>query len=228
MTTPERGAYQRDVTLNPRLSSLRIDPGDYGRTRVAPKALSIAVDIDDVVFPWYDRAHAACVAAGITGGVTPTTWSPHEEYEVTNEVWWEALATATLSGTLYSGDPYPGAIEALWRLDAAGHFIHLVTARSTHRLIAPEVAASIREQTVLWVTANHLPHETLTFSKDKTVVPADISVDDNIGNYDALDKAGHYPYLVNRPWNELTDGDQRRRVNSLTDFAAIVLGKDRP
>jgi hypothetical protein len=188
--------------------------------------LALCVDIDDVIFPWYDRAHAACEAAGITNGVTPCTWVPHEEYGCTKEEWWQALGWATHSGDLYRGEPYPGAVQALWRLEAAGHHINLVTARGTHELIAPATRLSIHAQTRAWLHEHHIPYDTLTFSKDKTVVPADFSVDDNIGNYDALEAAGHYPYLVNRPWN-IDDGDRRRRVDSLAEFASQIIGDPR-
>jgi hypothetical protein len=37
----------------------------------------IGLDIDDVLFPWTDRAHAAAEAAGITNGAAITQWSFH-------------------------------------------------------------------------------------------------------------------------------------------------------
>ena len=197
---------------------------DYG---IAPlihtdSPLSIVIDIDDVLFPWYDNAHRVCEAAGLTNGVIPKTWQVFEEYGCTAEQWWATLREATVDGSLYLGDPYPGAVNALWRLEAAGHHLHLVTARGTHTP-DPELRGLIEAATHRWVAEWHLPYDSLTFSADKTVVPADFGVDDNVGNYDALERAGVASFLVNRSWNEPHD-DGRRRVDSLAAFAAIILG----
>lgn len=190
--------------------------------------LSIAVDIDDVLFPWYDNAHRASQAAGIAPeGITPVTWQPYDEYDCTAEQWWEVLRAATYDGTLYLGDPYPGAIGALWEFERAGHAIHLVTARGTHKSLDPEVKGLIEAATVRWLAEHHAPYDSLTFSHDKTIVPADYAVDDNINNYDALEAAGVAVWLIDQPWNrDGADKQVRRRVNSLSEFADIVLAKE--
>lgn len=219
------GLHRKEDPGKPRLANLDIKPGEEDRR--ARAALSIVVDLDDVLFPWYDRAHAACVAAGITNGVEPKTWQPYEEYGCSNEQWWAALRIATHSGDLYEGSPFPGAVHGLWRLESAGHFIHLVTARGTHRSIDSETRELIQMFTSHWLSEWHVPYDSLTFSKDKTVVPADVSIDDNIENYDALVAAGHGPFLLDRPWNQAPDPKAampRRRVDSFADFANIILG----
>lgn len=200
---------------------------DYGlEALVQPGVpLSIVVDIDDVLFPWYASAHRVCQEVGLAPeGVTPTSWEVYDEYGCTPEQWWAALRNATLDGSLYLGDPYEGAVAALWRLEQAGHHLHLVTARGTHTE-DPMLAEVIQAATVRWVAEHFIPHDTLTFSRDKTVVPADFAVDDNVGNYDALAAAGVVSFLVNQPWNQPAD-DGRRRVDSLAAFAAIILGED--
>lgn len=184
--------------------------------------LSIVVDIDDVLFPWYDTAHRICQEAGLANGVTPRTWEVYAEYGCTRERWWATLKDATIDGTLYLGDPYPDSVGALWRLERAGHQLHLVTARGTHTDDL-ELRSLIEAATHRWIGEWHIPYDSLTFSKDKTVVPADYAVDDNVSNYDALEKAGAVSFLVNRTWNEPHD-DGRRRVDSLAAFAAIILG----
>jgi hypothetical protein len=207
-------------------SPTAIEP-DYriSQILVRQQPLSIVVDIDDVLFPWYATAHRICQEVGLAPeGVTPTTWNVWKDYGCEPEQWWAALRDATLDGSLYLGEPYEGAIGGLWRLEAAGHHLHLVTARGTHTE-DPELAGLIQAATVRWVAEHFIPHDTLTFSKDKTVVPADFAVDDNLANYDALEAAGVVSFLVNRPWNAPT-GDGRRRVDSLAAFAAIILGED--
>lgn len=181
--------------------------------------MRIGVDIDDVLFPWYDQAHVACTAAGITNGITPTSWYVHESYGCTLEEWIAALSAATLDGSLYRGDPYPGAVDALERLKAAGHTIHLVTARGLL-----QHGELIKAHTYRWV-ADHLAHvvDSLTFSKDKTVVPVDVFIDDNVKNYDAVEAAGIECWLIDRPWNQDT-GDGRWRFSSFAEYADDLLG----
>ena len=44
------------------------------------------------------------------------------------------------------------------------------------------------------------------------------------GNYDALHDAGVDVRLFNRPWNHVEDfGDFRKRVNSLDEFAWLIV-----
>jgi len=176
--------------------------------------MKVGVDIDDVLFPWYDKAHAACVAAGIANGVEPTTWSPHEEYGRTLQEWLDVLEAVTLDGTLYTGKPYPGAVEALGRLHDAGHSIHLVTARGflAHGHL-------IREHTVQWLAEYAIPHDTLTFSKDKTIVTTDIFADDSERNIEALIAAGISCVLIDAPHNHHVE---HYRVPGIAEFVDVV------
>lgn len=179
-------------------------------------SLRVGVDIDDVIFPWYARAHQLCVKAGITNGVSPTTWSPHEEYGCTLQDWLDVMECGTLDDTLYSGAPYPGAIDALWRLRGAGHSIHLVTARGFFVL-----GRMIREQTINWLDDYGVPHDTLTFTKDKTIVRADVFVDDSAKNVAELVAAGMSTWMVNQPHN--ATAIHSPRVNHVSEFVDAIL-----
>lgn len=178
--------------------------------------MRIGVDIDDVLFPWYDKAHAACLAAGITNGVEPSTWTPSDEYGCTLQDWLDALEVATLDGSLYRGAPYPGAVDALDRLRAAGHSIHLVTARGF--LVHGDL---IRRHTVEWVAEYRVPHDTLTFSKDKTIVRADVFVDDSEKNIRELNAAGIPCCMVDAAHNRHVEHDWR--VASIAEFVDGLL-----
>jgi phosphoglycolate phosphatase-like HAD superfamily hydrolase len=182
------------------------------------KSLRVGVDIDDCIFPWYARAHRLCVAAGVANGVNPTTWSPHEEYGCTLQDWLDVMAKGTLDGSLYSGPPYPGATDALRHLRDAGHSIHLVTARGFFQL-----GYLIREQTINWLEEYSVPHDTLTFAKDKTIVRADVFVDDSAKNVAALVAAGVPTWMVNQPHNAHVVHDLR--VDHVSEFVdAILIG----
>jgi hypothetical protein len=180
------------------------------------KSLRVGVDVDDVLFPWYDNAHQLCVNAKITNGVNPTTWSPHEEYGCTMQAWLDVLEEGTLDGALYAGPPYLGAIDALWRLQNAGHSIHLVTARGFFVL-----GHLIREQTVNWLADYDVPHDTLTFAKDKTIVRTDVFVDDSAKNVAALTAAGVQTWMVNQPHNAAAV--HHLRVDHVSEFVDAVL-----
>lgn len=180
--------------------------------------MRIGVDIDDVLFPWYEKAHQACVDAGITNGVQPTTWSPHEEYGCTAQDWFDVLEEATLNGSLYSGPPYLGAVDALWRLQNAGHTIHLITARGFFVF-----GDLIREQTIEWLEHHDVPHDSLTFSQDKTAIPVDVFIDDSAKNCAALVAAGVRTFMVNQPHN--THADHELRVDHICEFVDQILAE---
>lgn len=179
--------------------------------------MRIGYDFDDIVFPWYDRAHQHCVEAGITNGVEPTTWTPYEEYGVTLEQWLEVLEQGTLAGTLTGrGRPYPGAVQELRKVKTLGHEIIIVTARGYFKH-----GHRIKAQTKRWLKTWKVPYDELYFTKDKASVALDMMVDDNVGNYDMLVAAGVETYLLNRPWNQ-RPGDDRIRIDTLEQYTAKI------
>lgn len=111
--------------------------------------MKLMIDIDDVLFPWWDTAHAICEAAGITNGVVPSSWTCHEDYGCTIEEWLEVLAVATRDGRLYAGAPYPGAVDDSWKnvqaLTAAGVPTWLVDAPHNQDADHPTRVPSIVE-----------------------------------------------------------------------------------
>lgn len=181
-------------------------------------SLRIGIDIDDVLTGWYAKAHEISMDAGITNGKTPTSWAPFNEYGCADQEWFDALALATLDGRLYSTEPYEGAIEALQRLMDAGHSVHLVTARGflTHGDL-------IREQTVQWLAEHGIPHDTLTFSKRKSVVRTDYFIDDSEKNVKELAamKDGPIVYLLDQPHNQHFYWP--RRIESVSEFVDEIL-----
>lgn len=178
-------------------------------------ALRIGVDIDDVLYPWYDSAHRACEQAGITNGVTPTSWAPFTEYGCTDQAWFDTLLAAGIE--VYVGAPLDGAVEALARLQEHGHEVHLVTARGgfTNGL-------QIKAWTIEWLDAWQVPHDALHFCRAKDVVQVDAFVDDRPQHCDELERAGVPTWLVDRPYNR--EHDHPRRVQHVGEFVDAVLG----
>jgi hypothetical protein len=185
--------------------------------------LDIGVDVDEPLFPWYERAHEASIKFGLTdGSFMPTSWAPHEEYAarhgraVTVEDWWAALAAAL--DWMYDAPPQPEAADAIARLRAAGHRVHLITARGTRD---SAICETIQKHTWNWLLDYRVPADSLTFSKDKTVRHTDYFVDDSADNWVSLVKAGTRAYLFDAPWNAHVV--TRFRVNSVSEFADIIL-----
>lgn len=158
---------------------------------------AVGVDVDDVLYGWFDAAHRLSEAAGITGGVVPTSWAPYEDYGCSAEDWHAVLAEGAVSGELYHDDPLPDVVESLRALKDAGHTVHLVTARG---LLTN--GHLIREHTVRWLHNHQVPHDTLTFSKDKSIVRTDYFIDDNLDNIRSVVPHVKRAYLIDRPWNQ--------------------------
>lgn len=178
----------------------------------------IGVDIDDVLFPWADTAHMLCERAGITNGRMYDSWQMWESYGCTKKDWLNAVKGMVLDGYYVTRHPMPGALESMERLKQAGHTIHLVTARGKFAL-----GAQIRTATIEWLDKFQVPHDTLTFSPDKTVLPTDFFIEDNVDNYDALWAAGTQTVLVNRPHNACDDPPPRWRADNIADATDQVL-----
>lgn len=178
--------------------------------------MRILVDIDDVLFPWFHNAHTLCEEAGITNGITPSQWECWLDYGCTMDTWLQVMEAGTLDGRLYGGDPYPGAVNALQALHDAGHSLHLVTARGffAHGDL-------IRAHTVEWLATNAIPHDSLTFSKDKTFARVDVAIDDSVKNVVALEAAGVPTCLMDAPHNR--KHSHRWRVTSVVHFAQQLL-----
>ena len=144
------------------------------------------------------------------------TWDWFLEWE-TKEQFCQNLHDSVDAGFMYwQGELYEATIKQnLLDLRAAGHTIHIVTARTFGLSKCPEKA------TRHFFKENDLVYDTLTISKDKTAIKTDLFIEDNLTNYDLLEAAGVTSYLVNRPYN--LQNDTRRRVNSVDEFTRLIL-----
>lgn len=180
-------------------------------------------DIDDVIYPWFDKAHEACVLAGLGKAekVKPTSWYPYEEYGCTDQEWFDVLALVTENGWLYGHDLEPGALDIMIELDRLGVEQHIVTARGfmAH-------GEKIREQTHAMLERFLVPHASVTFTRDKGKAALELglthAIDDNVGNYMAISEVGVDTYLRDRPWNQSHIVPASRRITDLAQFARVI------
>lgn len=100
-------------------------------------------------------------------------------------------------------------------LRAAGHTNHLITYRFSG------ISQCSRAATEYFYGKMGIEFDSITYSKDKTVVPTDVFLEDSVDNYDALEATGTISFLVNRPYNQLNDA--RRRVNSVDEYTNLIL-----
>lgn len=88
------------------------------------------------------------------------------------------------------GHPIPDSVEVLTRLKEKGHTIHLATDRF--------VGDYAQYNTAFWLRQNFIPYDSLTFTKDKTILNVDIFLDDKPDNVRALLNSGTRAYLLDR------------------------------
>lgn len=187
-------------------------------------ALDIMIDIDDVIVPWFETVDRRCRDAWGDHHPPCRAWDMAAHYGVTREEWEEIVISATADGLYTTTEPLPGSVEALRRLMWAGHRLHIVTARGFFAN-----SENIRAWTKEYLNHFAVPHETLTFAKNKPAAQRDLGVtfdyaiDDGVHNFEALSEAGVPTYLHTAPHNSTYVAPPGRRVDSLWEFADIIL-----
>lgn len=181
----------------------------------------VGFDLDDVAYPWTEKAHALCVEAGITNGRPVKSWRCWEDYGCEREVWAEVIQAATVTGELYLEPPILAAHQAIDELIKWGHEVHLITARATGGW--PNEGL-VRYLTEYWLRYWSIPYTSLTFASDKPEVCKTLGVthfiDDGVHNYEALDAAGVEVWLMDAPHNQ--DATVDRRLFSPLEFVDVV------
>lgn len=177
--------------------------------------LRIGVDLDGVVYDFVDsfRRYLVGIGHALDALPEPNVWEMWEAWGMGKDEWLAHFSAGIESGEIFgSGAPYRGAAEVLDNLSLAGHAIHIVTHRNVH----PDAIGL----TAKWLDRHDIWHDTLTFSADKTVVPCDIFIEDNIDNARALDVAGTCAVLMDRAWNQNAPGI--KRVSNWGEFQKMV------
>ena len=190
--------------------------------RVGHWTYDLMIDIDDVIFPLVDSIHEEAHKAGLHDNSEPVrAWEAYLQYGCPPERYWALWIKFAADGGYLNTPPIPGRVEALRQLHLDGHRIHLVTARG---FMAN--AENIRAWTPQWLEEFAVPHQTLTFIKDKVAAQAELSlefdfaVDDAVHNLEALSSAGIVTFLMNHTHNETYRTPFR--IPDLWEFARIV------
>lgn len=179
--------------------------------------LNVGFDVDGVLYDFRKSHSDFEVARGNAHcalDLAADEWDYFAGWGMTLDEWLASYAEGVNAGhVLWAGGTLPGAKEAFDAIRAQGHRIHLVTDRS--------IGDDPQEATFAWLQANGLEPDSVTFSRDKTVVETDIFIEDRLENADALNAAGTLCYLINRPWNACDD--DRPRVDTLAEFVERVM-----
>lgn len=181
--------------------------------------MRIGFDVDGVIYRFTKAYHLWLNKnrrMSLDPEVEALTWDWFSEWESPEEFVMN-LHDGVDSGELYwEGELYePTIAQNLLDLRAAGHTIHIVTARLFG------IRECSRVATQHFFDTHGLVYDTMTIAKDKTIVPTDLFLEDHVRNYHDLEMAGVTSYLVNRPYNLFSD--DRRRVNTVDEFTKLIL-----
>lgn len=174
----------------------------------------IMYDYDDIVVAMVPALHRKAHEMGLHDNSQEflATWHGHKQYDCDEEVWWSVFDELMADGWYYNTPAIPGVVEGMHRLKAAGHRIHILTARGFMKH-----AEEIRKATYKNIEQLELPVDTITFNKNKVQgmidalggwTPPDarpsfhFALDDGPHNYEHLDDAGVNVYLQELPHNE--------------------------
>ncbi len=136
-------------------------------------------------------------------------------WEMTTQEFLQHCGDAVDAGYMFlDGEPIEGALEALQTLKDEGHSIHIVT----HRNFGSKSEANTME----WLRKYNVPHDTVTFAQDKSVVDCDIFLDDYDRTILGLIEAGRHAVVFNRPWNQIIKLAEVPRVSAWDEFVDYV------
>lgn len=191
--------------------------------------IKVGIDYDEPLFPWYDYAHDASVAAGLTTQEQPppTSWDPHSHYGCSIDDWYEALNQEVLKGAdgMYGRPLKPGVVDDLRRLYTKGYDVHIITARGSFGAFGER----IKRLTVQQLIRENVPYMKLHFAPDKHQVIKDLGVnymlDDRPKHYMEAESAGAETYLLDERWNQDFWVPASRRLYTLRQYVDLIIDK---
>lgn len=185
--------------------------------------MKIGIDLDGPLYPFEYCLWDWCVQQGHRSGPIPktTTWNFFEEPGWDGDLEWYKKMTAEASEAghlFYSQEPHKGSVEGLHALRELGHTLHIMTYR---------IFPGAINNTDRWLAKHHVPFDSLSFTKDKTIVPVHMMIEDNVDNAILLEYAGVLPVIVDRPWNQHWNGTrvgdrEDPNCDEWSEFVALV------
>ena len=200
------------------------------------QGMMINVDLDGVVYDFTEAMREAFdyrfgQAMLDRGEPTPThwpdpwTWELDESWPVERQTVMEVMQAEILDRKLFRyGHAIDGAIEGLREIQAMGHHIRIVTAKTFNDPYTTQIA---RASTLGWLYDNDVPHNTLAFSdsRGKESYRAAVVIDDKPKLTDWVQPQA-LNVLMDQPWNrtiETFPSDLRfARCRSWSDIVEMV------
>ena len=159
-----------------------------------PTVVRLAIDIDSTLHDYWSQL--AEVVERRHGVELP--YSEQRTWEITAlepEQLRACVEETHCEHYVLAAEPYPGAVEAVRRWKAAGHFVHITSHRAT----------AARAATARWLERIGLPYDDLHCSYDKisrcVELEIDVLVDDSPVNLVRAAEAGITPATILHPWN---------------------------
>ena len=182
--------------------------------------MDIGVDVDDVLFPFVDRLRDWFAAAGVLPEAAmpaPTRYDFADEWGLGDLEWVEWCHQAADDGLFVTGPPLPGAQAGWAALRAAGHRLHVVTARAFGS--APAAA------TETWLAAWGFDADSLHLTSAKHLVACDVFIDDSPAMIEQLIGHGRRAVIADCAWNRHLPGAWER-VDGLAGLAELLTAGD--
>ncbi len=185
--------------------------------------MDVLLDVDGVLYP-FPEVFTPYVAAELGRDLVldTTRWAFYEEWGVDYEGFVDLVTRGVAARRLWwVGLPYEDVPGALDRLRAAGHRLHLVTARD---ITDAEVAMAATNH---WIAEHGLHVESVNLAQDKPTVlarlglrpEACVAVDDGPQHVEAWHRAGVFAVVLDR-WG--TYHGDLRAVPDLAAFADLL------
>jgi hypothetical protein len=147
----------------------------------------IGIDLDSCVYPFPEvfRSYAGLEAR------PARQWNFFEDDGYTEPQFLAVFEEGVDAGYIFAvGDPIVGSVEALQDLRRQGHTIHIVTDRFVGKLSHANTEA--------WLARWGIEYNSLTYTRDKTILRLDAAIDDKPEHVNRLRLAGCHAYLLDR------------------------------
>lgn len=184
--------------------------------------MRVGFDSDGVLDNFGEGVKAALEAKGLghlwkSGPTKGSFWNFFEDWGWDYSQFKELVDWGVDNGYIFTGHWREGAQDAVRRVAELGHEIVIITDRKFG-----STPANSEKNTIAAFQAAGIEYDELWFSADKTCAPTHMFVEDKLENYDALVAAGTHTFLINRPWNQVPEGDARMRIDNVSQYADFV------